>query len=250
MRKLLAILAILLFVGIAFAQWTLEPPGGDYADFEIQYEYPDTSGGGPVWHLWAARHVPKDNNGDWPGNHNVYVATFTEDPGYWPNNEYVQLHVPLAKVPVEFWCNGSEEPQPDIDPSYAKRLTWPDGLPLPTPAIGDLAMGTDFVLYAQNTCKVRVAEEGIPSGVLSNLHTRWPDDYGHHSYRVYFTKEFPPDTPTPLPTDTPEPTPTNTPIPTDTPEPTVTPTPGPIPCPGPAAFLLLLIPALCVKLFS
>jgi len=204
----------------------MEPPSGDYADYGITYTQP----GGAGWYVSEIRHIPVGANGGYPGNHNVYVNTY--DWTGWPNDPETHewaLHIPVRHIKVAYWCSGEDTPSPDNE-HWVVQETWPDS------PDGE---GLDFPLFSQNTCKVAVWEVGVPSSIVSGIHTRHPDEgedvrVGHHSFRIFFTRlesvePTPRPTPTPAPTWTPRPTPT--PAPTSTPRPT--PTPAPTWTPGP-----------------
>ena len=232
----IAILTTLLAIGITFAQWGVQPPTGNWESYDnIKYQQPEGDG----WYVSHINHYPVGTN---DLRHNLYVSTY--DYRLWPSGEDIALHVPAKGIQIIFWCSGEEEYLP-LPESFTILETWTDKPPEEE--------GVDFPIWGGQYCKAAVYDLENPesSAIVSGITTDLPDEgddvkWGHHSWKVHFT--YVEQTPTPEPTDTPEPTPTNTPIPTDTPEPTSTPTPGPIPCPG-AAFLLLLIPALCVKIF-
>lgn len=212
-------LMLLVIVGsLAGAQdlFGMEPPSGDWENYDITYTVP--TGDGDKWFVSHVAHIPVGANGGYPGNHNIYVNTY--DWTSWPNDPNIpegNLHVPVRNVKIAYWCSGEDTPSPSNE-HWIVQETWPDD------PDGD---GTDFPLFSQNTCKVAVWVEGEPmsSGIVSNLHTRHADEgddvrWGHHSFRVNFTRLEPGE---PTPTSTPRPSPT--PASTWTPGPTFTATP-------------------------
>lgn len=213
----LIVLAVLSFTVVnADTVFGVEPPSGDYTDYGISYTTPEGAG----WYVSHIAHVPVGANGGYPGNHNIYVNTY--DWTGWPNDPTMHewsLHVPVQGIQVAYWCSGEDTPDPSNE-HWIVQETWPQG---------GSEDGTDFPLFSQNTCKVAVWENGAPSGVVSNIHTRHPDEgedvrYGHHSFRINFTRlesGEPTLTSTPRPSPTPAstwtPSPTSTAIPTETP---------------------------------
>jgi len=195
MKRLLltAIILALLVVPVL----ALDPPSGDYANYGIAYTQPEGAG----WYVSEIRHIPVGANGGYPGNHNIYVNTY--DWEGWPNDPETAewaLHIPVRHVQVAYWCSGEDTPSPNNE-HWVVQETWPDS------PDGE---GLDFPLFSQNTCKVAVWEVGVPSSIVSGIHTRHPDEgedvrVGHHSFRIFFTRLESAE-PTPRPTPTPAPT--------------------------------------------
>jgi hypothetical protein len=148
--------------------------------------------------------------------HNLYVDTYNYTE--WPNtNPGDNLQVPVADVPVIFWCSSEDDYDP-LPESHQILKTWLDK-PMNEDAV-------NFAIYKNQTCKVAVYD-GRPSGIVSGITTALPDEgddvkWGHHSWRVYFTYIEPEVAPTSTPPPTPTNSPTSTPAPTWTPVPTAT----------------------------
>lgn len=241
MRRIAIVLTALLFILIAVAvvvapqfqaqgasnasdfsitPWGIDPPSGDWADYDITYTLPVANPDGLTWYVSDIKHLPPGANGADPGNHNIYVNTY--DWQGWPNNPNIgeewSLHVPRRHVRVAYWCSGEDTPSPS-NSHWIVQETWPG-----TETIPGTQDGTDFVISRGNICRVAVWNPEHPeySAIVSNIHTMHPDEgdgvhYGHHSFRISFTAL---DASELISTPTPEPTATWTPTPeaTDTPE--------------------------------
>lgn len=216
----LVLIFLVIAVTLAGAQdlFGMEPPSGEWRDYDISYTLP--IGDGDKWFVDSIKHINSGANGGYPGNHNIYVGTY--DWTSWPNSPDMSegnLHVPVRNVKIAYWCSGEDTPSPSNE-HWIVQETWPDN------PDGD---GTDFPIFSQNTCKVAVWNPDAPasSAIVANLHTRHPDEgddvwYGHHSFRISFTR-LEPGEPTSTPRSSPTPAWTWTPGPTLTPRPTGTP---------------------------
>lgn len=208
MKRLLFVATVLaLFVLPAYAA---EPSGNWKQYSNISFTQPTGAG----WYATHIYHFPVGLN---DLRHNLYADTYnyTEWPNTLPGDN---LQVPVAGVPVIFWCSGEDTYSP-LPESPQILKTWLDK-PMDEDAV-------NFAIYKNQTCKAAVYD-GRPSAIVSGITTALPDEgddvkWGHHSWRVYFTYIEPTPEVTPTNQSTPTPVPTWTPIPTVTP--VVTPTP-------------------------
>lgn len=204
MKRLLFIVTLLaVFVLPAYA----EGPSGNWKQYpNISFTQPTGAG----WYVTHIYHFPVGLN---DLRHNLYVDTYNYTE--WPNtNPGDNLQVPVADVPVIFWCSSEDDYDP-LPESHQILKTWLDK-PMNEDAV-------NFAIYKNQTCQVAVYD-GRPSAIVSGITTALPDEgddvkWGHHSWRVFFTYIEPKVTPTPTlaPTSTPTPVPTWTPIITGTP---------------------------------
>lgn len=191
MKRLLFVIVVLaLCILPAYA----EEPSGNWRS------YPNISFTQPTGAGWYATHIYHFPVGLNDLRHNLYVDTYNYTE--WPNTNdgTVELQVPVAGVPVIFWCSGESGYDP-LPESHQILTTWLD-----KPKNED---AVNFAIYKNQTCKTAVYD-GRPSAIVSGITTALPDEgddvkWGHHSWRVYFTyiEPMPEATPTPVPTWTP-----------------------------------------------
>ena len=228
-RLLLFVIVILLLLSVR-PIYAMDPPSGDWRDYGITYTEP--TAGDIRWYATHIKHYTVGNN-NW--RHNLYVSTYNWSG--WPNDPETAawaLHVPQVNIAIICWWSGEDSPYP-LPQDYVILNTWTEK-PSNEP-------GCNFPLEMNATYKVAVwnPDEPASSAIVSNIHTRHPDEgddvtQGHYSFDVYFTAAMaatatPSATPTLMPTSTTGPTatfmPTWTATWTPTKIPTVTPTATP-----------------------